>query len=246
MTAVASSWIRTAPRAVISALRLAYLSSRWGGGRWRWVLPFLPVLWPLWLMLLQIFGEGSTYTPERIQSVIHFPLILYAIALGSRVIAQEVDRRTIEIAYTVPGGAQRIWIAKLLAALFWLLIAEAALIAVVWVFLSVVPLVAIYGALQAAVFYLLVATGLGAVTRSEITGILASIAVFAFLMIITGFDSQPVRISPTFNPLRLADADSADVLAWTFQNRVFMLLCYAGLLALSFSRAERREKMLAG
>jgi hypothetical protein len=61
---------------------------------------------------------------------------------------------------------------------------------------------------------------------------------------VTGFGSNPSRWSPLFNPLSVRDANSTDVLAWTVQNRIGVALVIVALVALSCSRAERRETLL--
>jgi hypothetical protein len=63
--------------------------------------------------------------------------------------------------------------------------------------------------------------------------------------LITAFGEEQLRISPFFNPLALQGSNPADVLAWTVQNRMGFVLAMAALIALAFSRAERREKLLS-
>ncbi len=235
---------------VVQTIALARLATRISGGRMYWIVPLAPLVWPLVLILTQAFGQGArAYAPHDAQGVMATPLVVLAIALGARVIAGEADRRTLEIAYTVPGGAQRIWTAKLLSAAFWLAIALALLVPVTWLFLTAVPFSAVYGAYQAALVYLVLATGLSAVTRSEVTGVLVTLAVLFLNGLFTGFGDMQLRISPFWNPLMLTrrnEVDPADVFTWTVQNRIFMGLAVTAFVALAFARAERREKMLAG
>lgn len=228
-------------------LSLARLASRVAGGRFIWIGPLLTLIWPLFLIgrLWLGFGERAM-EPVAAQAVMTTPLVLLAIALGGRVIAGEIDRRTLEIAYTVPGGAQRIWTAKLLAALFWLFVAELLLIPPIWIFLTEVPFSAIYGTFQAATVYLMLATGFASLTKSETTGALCTVAALFLNLLFTGFGDQQQRWSPLWNPLRLTQADPTDVFTWTVQNRVFMVLVVVALVALAYARAERRETMLAG
>jgi ABC-type transport system involved in multi-copper enzyme maturation permease subunit len=234
---------------LMQTVALARLATRISGGRFYWIVPLAPLAWPIVLILTQAFGEGRGYSVYNAQGVMSMPLVVLAIALGARVIAGEADRRTLEIAYTVPGGAQRIWTAKLLSAAFWLAVALLLLVVVTYLFLTAVPFSAVYGAYQAALVYLVLATGLSAVTRSEVTGVLVTIAVLFLNGLFTGFGDFQLRISPFWNPLMLTrrnDVDPADVLTWTVQNRIFMVLLLAALIALAYARAERREKMLAG
>ncbi|HJR71377.1 MAG TPA: hypothetical protein VKA43_15150, partial [Gammaproteobacteria bacterium] len=60
----------------------------------------------------------------------------------------------------------------------------------------------------------------------------------------SGFGEVQRRWSPLFNPLGVGDANSADVLAWTIQNRIGVALLILALVALSCVRAERREQLL--
>ena len=58
--------------------------------------------------------------------------------------------------------------------------------------------------------------------------------------------STGMRISPSFNPEIYTAVDAADVLSWTVQNRIGMALIMVAIIALSFGRAEQRERMLSG
>jgi ABC-type transport system involved in multi-copper enzyme maturation permease subunit len=178
--------------------------------------------------------------------LIAFPLTLIAIGLGVRVIAGEIDRRTLEIAYTVPGGAPRVWLFKLLACAALLLATAALLALVTYLFFTAFPLGALYGAMQAALVYLLLAMGLSTLFRSEATGALVAAVVLVLNGLFTGFGQAQIRFSPFFNPVALPRASAEDLLAWTVQNRIGMVLLAAAIVALAFARAERRETMLAG
>ena len=228
-------------------LRLTGLSARLIGGRRPWVLPLMTLVWPAFQALRLLVGwQESGFEAGAAQTVlIGLPMIVLAVALGVRIIADEIDRRTLEIAYTVPGGAHRVWLAKLAAAVGMLLLAEAMLAVVTFVFFVPVTLGALYGALQESVFYLVLAMGFAVLTRSEITGALATAAVLSFNGMITGFGGNQMRISPTFNPAVLRHNPASDVvLAYTVQNRIGMVLAIVALTALAFSRADRREKLL--
>jgi hypothetical protein len=231
-------------------LRLIHLSARMIAGRRYWIVPLMILPWPAFQMLrLAIPGwrpQGAFTEPEAQGLLIGFPLALLAIGLGVRVIAGEIDRRTLEIAYTVPGGAQRAWLAKLTAAVGLLMAAELLLAAFTFIFLTDFPPSALYGALQAALFYLVLAMALSALFKSEATGALVTVALLVANGVVTGFGASQLRISPFWNPEALRSADPADLLAWTLQNRVGFILVIVAVAALAFGRAERRESMLSG
>ena len=169
-----------------------------------------------------------------------------AIFFGIRIIAGEIDERSLEIAYTVPGGCERIWRAKLLCALMLLIGAEALLAVTTLLFFTPFPPSALYGALQAATFYLVLATALAALFRSESAGAIATAAVLAINGVLTGFGDNQIRISPFWNPAAIEDADPTGLMTWTLQNRIGFVLVMVAILALGFMRANRRERMLAG
>ena len=229
-------------------VRLVRLSAHLVAGRRFWIAPLLPLLWPAFQAFRLLIG----WREDRFEAVaaqgnlIGFPLVVLAVGLGVRVIAGEMDRRTLEIAYTVPGGSHRVWLAKLAAVVVLLAISEALLAAVVFAFFTSFPLGSLYGALQAAVFYAVAAAGLAALFKSEVAGAMGAVAVLVVNAFVSGFGENQVRISPFFNPLAVDDASPADLLAWTVQNRIGFLLAIAAVMALAFSRAERREKLLGG
>jgi hypothetical protein len=90
------------------------------------------------------------------------PLALLAAFLGLRVIAGELDGRSLEIAYTVPGGAERVWRTQLAASALVILASEGLLAAATFLFFA--PEV-LYVALQAALFYLVLAMADGKAVR---------------------------------------------------------------------------------
>lgn len=227
--------------------RLVGLSARLVGGRRFWLAPLLVLVWPAFQALRLVAGwQESAFEVSSVQNaLVGFPLIVLAIGLGVRIIADEMDRRTLEIAYTVPGGAHRVWLGKLAAAFGLLIAAELLLAVVTFALFSPVPLGALYGALQAAVFYLVLSMGFAALTRSEITGALASAVVLTINGVFTGFGANQLRVSPTFNPLSLRATAPEVIVAFTLQNRIGIALAIVGLTALAFARAERREKLLS-
>jgi ABC-type transport system involved in multi-copper enzyme maturation permease subunit len=214
------------------------------GGRRYWLLPFAPLVWLVFQAVLQLIGDES-FNPEDAQgALMGLPLAVLGIFFGIRVIAGEIDDRTLEIAYTVPGGCERIWWAKLLCALGLLVVGELLLAGPVYLFFTAYPPSALYGALQAAVFYLVLATSLAALFRSESAGAIATVAVLGLNGLLTGFGDNQLRISPFWNPFAIEDGDPTELFNGTLQNRIGIILAMAAILALGFMRANRRERML--
>ena len=220
-------------------------SARLIGGRRYWITPLLPLIWIAFQVFrLLVRWRPTGYTEVDAQNVlIGFPLTVLAVGFGVRIIAAEIDRRTLEIAYTVPGGAHRVWLAKLAAAFGLLLVAEVLLATATFVFCTEFPLGALYGALQAAVFYMVLAMALSALFKSEAAGALVVVLVLLFNLMLQGAE---VRISPFWNPETLNNLDAATLLARATQNRIGIALAIAAIVALAFGRAERREKLLSG
>jgi hypothetical protein len=225
--------------------RLLRLSALLLVGRRYLLACLLPLCWPAFQALLLIGGGGEAFAPSSAQgTLLGLPLAVLAIFLGVRVIAGEIDGRRLEIAYTVPGGAQRVWLGKLGAAVVLLLVAEALLAAVAFAFFTEFPPGALYGAFQAAFVYLVLAMGLATLLKSEVAGALVSAAALMLNGIVTGFGGNQSRLSPFFNADLLAERDLA--LAFTVQNRIGFALLAAGLVGLAIAHAERRERMLGG
>jgi ABC-type transport system involved in multi-copper enzyme maturation permease subunit len=230
-------------------LRLTHLSIQLIAGRRFYITVLLPLLWPAFQVFLLLVGwRQSEIEAVEVQSLIGLPLVIYAIGLGIRIIASEVDRRTLEIAYTVPGGSHRIWLAKMTACFCLLLFSEVLLAIVTLILFTSFPFVSFYGAFQAAVFYMVVGMAFAALFRSEISGAMATAL---FLTVNFLIDSGGVnmvsdinhRISPFFNPLAF-DSNMTDVSAYTIQNRILFIIVILAITLLTFSRVERREKML--
>jgi hypothetical protein len=231
---------------LIDGVLLIKLSLRWQLGRRVWLAPVLALGWPAYHALSLLLGWRDTrFAPADAQNfLIGLPLIVLAIGLGVGIIAGEIEQRTLEVTYTVPGGARRVWLAKLLAASLPLLAAAALLAILTAAFFTSYPLVALYGAVQGAAFYLVVAMGLGALLKSEITAALLAAMVLFLNGLLGGFGEIQRRWSPLFNPLGVVDSSSSDLLAWTIQNRIGVALLILALVALSCVRAERREQLL--
>ena len=234
--------------AQLEAFRLAVMTI---AGHRYWLLPIVPLAW---LPICAWMGLGGELEPASAQgTLIGLPLTFLAIFLGLRVIAGEIDGRSLEIAYTVPGGCERVWWTKLGAALLLLIAAEVPLAVATRIFFTPFPLDALYGALQAAVFYMVLAMGMATLFRSETAGAMPTAVILGFNGIVTRFGENQVRVSPFWNPHASnfvagggGVSDPGEILAWTVQNRIGFALLTAAILALAFMRAGRRERMLDG
>lgn len=231
-------------KARIGLYRLAAVAV---AGRGFWLLPALPLVWLLVLAIATTVGLRGGYEPEMAQGMLMgVPLALLAGFIGVRIIAGEIDGRSLEIAYTVPGGCERVWWTKLAGGVLILVIAEALLAVAVRLFFTHFPLGALYGALQAAVFYLVLSMALATLFRSEVAGGMVTVAVLGLNGVITGFGANQARVSPFFNPHAAQSADPVQLLGWTVQNRIGVALFICGIASLAFMRANRRERMLDG
>ena len=227
----------------LEAFRLAAIAM---AGHRYWLLPILPLAW---LPVRAWIGSGDTFMPDSAQgTLIGLPLTFVGVFLGLRVIAGEIDGRSLEIAYTVPGGCERVWWTKLGAAVLILIAAEIPLAVATRMFFTPFPLDALYGALQPALFYMVLAMGMATLFRSETAGAMPIALVLALNGIVTAFGQNQVRVSPFFNPHASSFVggvtDPAEIFAWTLQNRIGFALLTAAILALAFMRAGRRERML--
>ena len=228
----------------LEAFRLAGMTI---AGHRYWLLPLAPLGW---LPIIAWIGSPAGFEPASAQgTLIGLPLTFLGIFLGLRVIAGEIDGRSLEVAYTVPGGCERVWWTKLGAGLLLLVAAEVPLALVTWFFLTPFPLDALYGALQAALFYMVLAMGMATLFRSETAGAMPTAAILGLNGLITQFGNNQVRVSPFWNPhapdlFAGGVSDPSEILAWTIQNRIGFALVIVAILALAFMRAGRRERML--
>ncbi len=216
-----------------------------GGPRY-WLLPLLPLTWLGLQAVLLLFTGRPGFEPAAAQNtLIGAPVAILAVFLGGRIITGELDERTLEVAYTVPGGAHRVWWGKLTAAGLILLGSLIPMTVLAFAFFTAFPVVqTLHGAGQGASFYLAAAMGFSTLFRSEVSGALVTIALFGLNGSVTGFGGH-LRISPFWNPLAVKGADAEQLLAMTIQNRIGIALTIAAIVALTFARAERREKMLS-
>ena len=177
----------------LTLLRLAMLTL---AGRYFWVLPLLPLLW-LVVVGTVFWLDGEIIAPEEAQGVLlAVPMTALAVFMGIRIIGGEIDDHSLEIAYTVPGGCERLWYAKLFAAVAVLLCSEVLLGLSVYAFFTPYPLAALYNALQASCFYLILALAFATLFRSEAAGAMATVLVLGLNGLITDFGDNQIRISP--------------------------------------------------
>ncbi len=237
--------VKRVRHALVDAGALVLLSARRMTGRWTLVLPLAPLAWTGFQALRLLLGwRQASFGPEDVPVfLLGMPLSVLAIALGVRVVAGEIEERTLEVAWTVPGGARKVWLGKLGAAILVLLAAEVLLAVATWLFLAPFPWWVLWTGFQAALFHLALATWLGALVRSEVAGFLLAVPAWLFALL-AGSGDRPARISPFFDPVKYANRDPAEVAAWTLQNRVGVLLVVLALVLLAFERVEDRERML--
>ncbi len=232
-------------RRIAARLELFRLAGLAIAGHWVWLLIFLPLPWLAARAIEALITPSGGFDPVNAQvGLMGIPMAALAIILGLRIIAGEMDGRSLEIAYTVPGGCQRVWWAKLAAASLILVSAEILVALPTYFLFTKFPFVAAYGALQGAVFYLVLAMALATLFRSEVAGAMATVAVLVFDLVVLG--NNGVRASPFWNPLAEANPDPEVLLAMTVQNRIGIPLFIALVVGLAFMRANRRERMLGG
>ena len=216
-------------------------------GKHFYLILLVAPVWVLGLFMLEYTGIVDGFNGGHAQvTLIGIPLVFIGVFLGLRIIASEISGRSLEIVYTVPGGCERVWWVKLLAAVLILLPVEILLGVGVWFFVTKYPLLALQGALQGALFAMVLAMGMSALFRSEIGGAVATALVLAFFGLVSGFGNQQLVGSPFYNPFTLFDADPDALLAATVQNRIGYALLTLAILGLAFMRSNRREKLLSG
>ncbi len=230
---------------MITTIRLSAILL--GGSRY-WLLPLLPLPWLAVQAVLLFTGPVAGFEPAAAQNIlIGMPVAVLAVFLGGRIIAGELDEHTLEIAYTVPGGAHRVWLGKLAAACLILLASLSPMAMLVFAFFTAFPVVqTLYGATQGAVFCLALTMGFATLFRSETSGALATIGLFGVAVLFSLLFPFLLRISPFWNPLTVEGVDAEQLLAMAVRNRIGYALVIAAIVALTFARAERREQMLSG
>ena len=227
-------------------LRLAMVAI---AGHFFWIWPLVLVVgWLTVQTLLELYG-GQTMTVSDVQNrLLGFPLAILGAVLGLRIIAGEINSRTIEIIYTVPGGANRVWTIKLLASLTMIAVTELALALYTWFYFTPFPIDVLLGALQASAFFLVISMGFSALFRSEVSGAIIA-ALLLGICALFFFQSGPapnfIVFSPFFNTYASNLDEGANLLELTLQNRIGYFLTTIGLICLAYMRGERREKLLS-
>lgn len=232
-------------RILIDRKPIVMLSIRQQVGRRFWMLPIIILAWPLLVGIMNfLFGAQINVGPQEVQNVlIGLPLYFLAIGLGAGIITNEIEQRTLEVTYTIPGGARRVWLLKLGAAAMLILFSELLMAAACWILFTQFPLSVLPGAFRGAMFVLVVAMAMGALIKNELIAAIITSAVGFFILVLT-MDEVIARWSPFFDPLLNEDISPTQLLAWTIQNYVGVPLVTIGIAALAFSRMERREQLL--
>ena len=231
------------------AIELLHLSLKLQLGNHFWLYPLLPLAWPILMLIADFIGFANldAPTPGAAQNIIiGVPIYILAVGIGMQIISSELEARTLEVCYTVPGGAQRIWLAKLAAALLVIVTAILLLALFCRLVYTSFPPAALYRVLQGAMFFLALSMGAGALFRNKMTAGMVSLVVMFFTGAVTGFGEIHPRYTPFFNPLGLAQSMSAEeLLYYLLQNHLGFAMLIATLVILTFSRVERRELMLS-
>ena len=216
-------------------------------GKHFYLILLVAPIWVSGLFLLEYVGLVDGFNSGHAQvTLIGIPLVFIGVFLGLRIIASEISGRSLEIVYTVPGGCERVWWVKLVAAVLILLPVELLLAMGVWFFITEYPLFVLQGSLQGALFAMVLAMGMSALFRSEIGGAVATALVLVFFAFISGFGNIQRVFSPFYNPFAMFEADPEVLLEATVQNRIGYALLTLAILGLAFMRSNRREKLLSG
>ena len=229
---------------ILEYLRLLWLARLSLAGRWSFALAFAPIVWPLLLAVLLLMSpEDAGYEPQSVATVLLGPAVAaLGIGFGVRIVGAEIEQRTIELAYTVPGGAKKVWTAKLIAAGATLVLSTLLTGGFVAALLTEFPPNVLLDALLASLTYMCLALWLSVITRSEVTGALLSVP-----LLVLGILLGETRFSPFFNTLELVESGqyaTREIVAWSTQNRVGQALACLALVLMAYGGADRREKLL--
>lgn len=206
-----------------------------------WIFIVSVLAWPLLMLLfLLTWPKNKGINETDVQNLmIGFPIYCLAIGIGIRIIASEIERRTLEVNYTIPGGTKRVWIAKLLSASLLILSSELLLALVTHLFFIPISISDFYGAFLGSIFYLVLAMYAGALFKSELMAALASLIILSLNLYLPN-----TLWLPLFNPVALESIEFNDTLIMLFQNFVIVVTLITLVVLVSFARAERREFML--
>lgn len=210
-------------------------------GRKFLLLPFATLPWLVYKFVMLLESGQLEYRAINAQNeLIGLPLCLLAIWLGIGIVAREIEACTLETTYTLAHEARLLWYMKLFCAGIILLLSEALLALVSYAVFTDFPISLLYRSMQSAVFFLVLAMGLGALFRNQIVAAMVSIAVLVFL-----YNLMTVNyISPMFNPLELDLIRQGETQLMITQNYLltqFLVFIFVGL---TFKRIGRREVLL--
>lgn len=229
-------------RANLEMYRLAATSL---AGKRFWLILFIAPVYLFCRWVLHYFRFNEIQYTDIQGDILAVPMVLIGIVLGLRLIAGEISGRTLEIIYTVPGGCERVWFSKIIAAILILIPLEMILAVGAWFIFEPFPLFMLYFALQTALFYLFVAMGFAVLFRSEVGGGIAVFGLLMFNALVSGFGENQLRFSPFFNPWMIDDIEFEQLVARIFQNIIAFLLLNIIIVLLTFMRSNRREKLLS-
>jgi len=234
----------------ISLLRYALIMQF---GRRFWLVACLPLMWLVLQQLLLWAGWHESFTADMVQnSLIGFPLYCFAIACGVRVVAADIEQRTLEVALSASGGAWQIWTVKTLAATLLmgcsLLIMSLACWLLFTTFLSTsflstaFPWGALIGVGKALLFFLILSVYVGSRIKSELPALVIMLGVLAF-----GLAQSDQFWSPLFNPLNtsmIEQYSTYQIATWTQRNHVLCATLLALIVWLLHSRSEHSEQLI--
>ena len=210
-------------------------------GRKYQLLPFATLPWLVYKFVMLLESGQLEYRAINVQNeLIGLPLCLLAIWLGVGIVAREIEARTLETTYSLAHEARLLWYMKLLCAGMILLLSEALLALVSYAVFTDFPISLLYRSMQSAVFFLVLAMGLGALFRNEILAAMVTMAVLVFF-----YNSMTNNyISPMFNPLELDLIAQGEAQLMVTQNFLLTLFLVFILVGLTFLRIGRREVLL--
>lgn len=209
-------------------------------GRRFYLIPLLTLIWPLFQAVRLMLGwQQQNFNEADVQNIlIGFPVYILALGTGVRIVANEIEKRTLEVNYMLPGGAKNVWIFKLLALGTLLLCTELILASVVSLFFTPFSPVILIKVFQGGFFFLVVSMGIGALFKHELTATMLSIA-----LLVAVFYTTDSWWSPVFNPLN-SEEWLQELASISIKNHIVVIFFTASLLSLSFFRADRREALL--
>jgi len=217
-------------------------------GRRFWLVACLPLMWLLLQQLLLWAGWHENFTADMVQnSLIGFPLYCFAIACGVRVVAADIEQRTLEVALSASGGAWQIWTVKTLAAALLLGCSLLIMSLACWLLFSnfsstEFPGLALIGVGKALLFFLILSVYMGSRIKSELPALVIMLGLLAF-----GLAQSDQFWSPLFNPLNTSineQYSTYQIATWTQRNHVLCATLLALIVWLLHSRSEHSEQLI--